>query len=219
MNEVLDLTISLLSFFTVIYMQVISSFESFLIQFQIQEMGQPWLVVSQYVSLLFATIKMVRNFTTVKTVNGYRLLRIEKIFFSYLYSLEFIMDIFFVCSLVLLITRPYSVFPAYMTYVISLIVILICPRLDEIIVSHLHVSGETRQYLALLRLLSANLFFNHIMGTLYMAVVLVNPDHNWMIGYGIAYNSWASKYNYSVYFAISVTTTAVLGDVRPTNNR
>ena len=39
-----------------------------------------------------------------------------------------------------------------------------------------------------------------------------------MIAYGIADNSWASKYNYSLYFAVSVTTTAVLGDVRPVSN-
>ena len=128
------------------------------------------------------------------------------------------MDILFFFSILLMISRPHSIVPAYMTYVISLIAILLTPRLDEIIVSHIHVSGTTRQYLALMRLLSANLFFNHIMGTLYMGVVLLNPQKNWMIAYGIADNSWASKYNYSLYFAISVTTTAVLGDVRPANN-
>ena len=51
-----------------------------------------------------------------------------------------------------------------------------------------------------------------------MGIVLLRPQKNWMIAYGIADNSWASKYNYSLYFAISVTTTAVLGDVRPANN-
>ena len=69
-----------------------------------------------------------------------------------------------------------------------------------------------------MRLLLVQLFFNHIMGTLYMGVVLLRPYNNWMITYGIIDNSWASKYNYSVYFAVSVTTMAVLGDVRPVNN-
>ena len=70
-----------------------------------------------------------------------------------------------------------------------------------------------------MRLLSANLFFNHIMGTLYMAIADTDSKINWMIAYGIEHNYWLSKYNYSFYFAVSVTTTAVLGDVRPANNR
>ena len=87
------------------------------------------------------------------------------------------MDILFFMSIMLLITRPHSIVPAYMTYVISLIAILLTPRIDEIIVSYIHVSGETRQYLALMRLLLAELFFNHIMGTLYMGVIFLdNPN-------------------------------------------
>lgn len=52
-----------------------------------------------------------------------------------------------------------------------------------------------------------------------MAIADTDSVMNWMIAYGIQNNSWLSKYNYSFYFAVSVTTTAVLGDVRPANNR
>ena len=129
------------------------------------------------------------------------------------------MALLFFLALLLMLSRPYSVAPAFAMYVISLIVILITPRIDDIITSYIHVSPTTRQYLALVRLLLANLFFNHIMGTTYMAIADTSPYKNWMIAYGIQNNSWASKYNYSFYFAVSVTSTAVLGDVRPANNR
>ena len=211
--------ISLFNFLTVVVMQIISSLECFLFQFRFQQMGKDWLIITEYFALLFVTFKIVRNCVTVKTVHGYRLTSLDKIFFSYLYSMEFMMDILFLCSIVLMISRPYSIFPAYMTYAISLIAILLTPRLDEIIIAHIHVSNTTRQYLALTRLLLANLFFNHIMGTLYMSIALTDPGQNWMIKYGINNNVWPSKYVYSFYFAVSVTTTAVLGDVSPANNR
>ena len=84
-----------------------------------------------------------------------------------------------------MISRPYAIEPAFATYVISLIVILLNPRIDEIIITYVHVGSTTRQYLALMRLLSANLFFNHIMGTLYMAIADTDSKTNWMIAYGI----------------------------------
>ena len=51
-----------------------------------------------------------------------------------------------------------------------------------------------------------------------MGVVLFNIYHNWMATYGITNNIWSSKYNYSFYFAVSVTTTTVPGDIGPENN-
>jgi hypothetical protein len=182
-------------------------------------MNSDWLVLTEYIVLILSAIKILRNFTVVKTVHGYRLSRLEKIMLDYLYSIEFITDILFFLSVLLMITRPYNIYPAYCTYVISLIVILLTPRIDEIIVSHIQVNNSTRQYLALMRLLMANFFFNHIMGTTYMAIAITDNHMNWMIAYGIENNYWLSKYNYSFYFAVSVTTTAVLGDVRPANNR
>ena len=182
-------------------------------------MGTDWLVLSQYICLLMAGLKILRNFTVVKTVHGYRLTKLEKIVMDYLTSFELILDLIFFFSIMGLIMFPFSAIPAFFTYVTSLIVILYAPRLDELIISHIHVSNSTRQWLALIRLLSANLFFNHIMGSFYMAIADTDWNHNWMTIYGIWDNYWLSKYNFSFYFATSVTTTAVLGDVRPSNNR
>lgn len=129
------------------------------------------------------------------------------------------MDFLLFISIMLMISRPFAIVPVYLTYITSLIVIIITPRIDEIIISYIHVSGTTRQYLALMRLLLCNLFFNHFMGTLYMASADTTPTHNWMIKYGIQHNYWLSKYVYSFYFATSITSTAALGDVTPSNNR
>ena len=52
-----------------------------------------------------------------------------------------------------------------------------------------------------------------------MAIAITKPYQNWMITYGIGNAYWLSQYNYSVYFAVSATTTAVFGDVKPSNNR
>ena len=52
-----------------------------------------------------------------------------------------------------------------------------------------------------------------------MFIADTSPNNNWMTKYGIANNYWLSKYGYSLYFAVSITTTAALGDVSPANNR
>ena len=93
-------------------------------------MGQLWLFVVEYVALFFLVVKMIRNCITVKTIHGYRIARLERIFFSYIYSMEFVTDTLFFCSIMFMITRPYSIIPAYTTYVISLIVIILTPKLD-----------------------------------------------------------------------------------------
>ena len=82
-------------------------------------------------------IKILRNFIVVKTKHGYRLVKLETIVNDYLYSIEFITDTLLLFSTISMVYWPYSIVPPYFTYVISLIVILLSPRIDEIIVSHL----------------------------------------------------------------------------------
>ena len=87
------------------------------------------------------------------------------------------MDFLLFISIMLMISRPFAIVPVYLTYITSLIVIIITPRIDEIIISYIHVSGTTKQYLALMKLLLCNLFFNHFMKTLYMASADTTPTH------------------------------------------
>lgn len=79
------------------------------------------------------------------------------------------------------------------------------------------VTNTMRQYLALIRLLMANLFVAHLIGTIFLAVADSEEGYNWMVKYGINDSPWQEKYIYSIYWAVTIMSTCGFGDIVVTN--
>lgn len=99
----------------------------------------------------------------------------------------------------------------------SLINMIALERTHEIIDLIFIDNNTKKQYLALLKLLLANFFFSHMVGTLMLGFSFINTGSNWMDKYGIADESWFNKYVFSVYWAATITFTVGFGDVTVSN--
>ncbi len=130
----------------------------------------------------------------------------------------FIIDLLSVVSIVLLIRRKSEVFPGVFAFFIGLIKISLRDRIDEIISSHLTIGNTKRQYLALVRIFLVNFFLAHLISSLFLSLVLLYPDNNWMIKYGINNNGWFDQYVYSVFWGVTILTTVGFGDITVANN-
>lgn len=99
--------------------------------------------------------------------------------------MEFILDSAYLIAILLLIQRNFELYPSILAYVASLIRLSLVDRIDELICNHLMIGNAKRQYLALVRLLLANLFLAHLIGTIFLAMANFSPEHNWMLSYSI----------------------------------
>lgn len=75
--------------------------------------------------------------------------------------------------------------PAFLAYFSSMIKLSFIERIDSQISTHMAVSHSMRQYLALVRLLTANLFYANFVGTIFLAVAQFSEGDNWMTKFGI----------------------------------
>ena len=91
-------------------------------------------------------------------------------------------------------------------------------RIDNLISEYLTLSNTKRNLMALLRLLFTNFFMAHFVATLFLGAALLQPHHNWMHKYNhIDQLPWQSQYIYSIYWAVTISTTVGFGDIVVSN--
>lgn len=218
LDKELKLLISLLNFISIVYVQVLSSFHCFLPEFRQHESHQTWVSTSKSLCIAVVVIKIVCEMVVQKTVYGYRLVALEKITLYYILSLEFILDGTYLVGIILLVRHNLEVFPAILTYMVSLLRLSLVERIDEMICHNLMMGNAKRQYLALVRLILANLFLAHLIGTIFLAMANFSPDDNWILKYSIEDYPWLTQYFYSIYWAVTIISTCGFGDIVVSNS-
>lgn len=103
LDKEIKLVLSLFNFFSIVYMHILSSFHCFLTTFRNNERYEDWVIISQWMCIIVVLIKIISSFLVQRTVFGYRLISLEKIFYYYAFSLEFILDLCFLISVFLLV--------------------------------------------------------------------------------------------------------------------
>ena len=109
----------------------------------------------------------------MQTVRGKRLKYISQISKHYVTDLDFYLDILMLLSAIFLYTLPLERFSGIFGYVISIMNVAYIDRLQESIDIIIINNNIKKQVFALFKLLFANFFIVHLIGTLLLVVTLI----------------------------------------------
>jgi hypothetical protein len=123
------------------------------------------------------------------------------------------LDTLILISAIILIAFSQSPFSGLFVYVATIMNFTYIERMEEAIDIMVFNKNTKKQIFALFKLLLANIFLAHFIGTMLVGLTLIETTPNWIDKFKISQSPWWVKYFYSVYWSSSIIVGGAFGDI------